>query len=335
MNNINDYKSDLLAFFLSMILSLLFGLIIIPLLRRLKAGQNVLGYVEKHAGKAGTTTMGGFIFALPILVLLPIFSKGSNTLAWASVIVGFAFLIVGFLDDYIKIRSGDNQGLTAKQKIIFQAVISLITGIFAYYRGYTHFFIPFFNIYLDFGIFGSALIFFVFLATTNCVNLTDGLDGLAGGVSYLYFLLLYAILHLQSYLFSNNFVSVAEASNLALLSLIQGGALIGFLVYNSYSAKVFMGDTGSLYLGGIIAVISIFSSNALLIPILGIMFVLSGISVIVQVLVFKKTGKRVFLMAPLHHHFEYKGHSESKIVFVYKFVTLLVGIICILSIMRG
>ena len=335
MSNINEYKSDLLAFFLSMILSLLFGLIIIPLLRRLKAGQNVLGYVEKHAGKAGTTTMGGFIFALPILVLLPIFSNGSNTLALASVIVGFAFLIVGFLDDYIKIRSGDNQGLTAKQKIIFQAVISLITGIFAYYRGYTHFFIPFFNIYLDFGIFGSALIFFVFLATTNCVNLTDGLDGLAGGVSYLYFLLLYAILHLQSYLFSNNFVSIAEAGNLALLSLIQGGTLIGFLVYNCYSAKVFMGDTGSLYLGGIIAVISIFSSNALLIPILGIMFVLSGISVIVQVLVFKKTGKRVFLMAPLHHHFEYKGHSESKIVFVYKFVTLLVGIICILSIMRG
>ena len=182
---------------------------------------------------------------------------------------------------------------------------------------------------------GCVLIFFVFLATTNCVNLTDGLDGLAGGVSYLYFMLIYIILHLQIKLFSNNFVSVDEAKNLALLAFIQSGALIGFLFYNSYSAKVFMGDTGSLYIGGLIAVLSIFSSNTLFIPILGIMFVMSGISVIVQVIVFKKSGKRVFLMAPLHHHFEYKGHSESKIVFVYKFITLLFGIICILSIIRG
>ena len=335
MSDLIEYKNDLLAFFLSLVLSVVLGFIIIPLLRRLKAGQNVLGYVEKHAGKAGTTTMGGFIFALPVLLLLPIFSKGSNSLSWISLLVAFAFLIVGFLDDFIKIKSGNNQGLTAKQKIIFQAIISLITGIFAYFRGYTHFFIPFFNLYLDFGFLGCVLIFFVFLATTNCVNLTDGLDGLAGGVSYLYFMLVYIILHLQIKLFSNNFVSVDEAKNLALLAFIQSGALIGFLFYNSYSAKVFMGDTGSLYIGGLIAVLSIFSSNTLFIPILGIMFVTSGISVIVQVIVFKKSGKRVFLMAPLHHHFEYKGHSESKIVFVYKFITLLFGIICILSIIRG
>ena len=335
MSDLIEYKNDLLAFFLSLVLSVVLGFIIIPLLRRLKAGQNVLGYVEKHAGKAGTTTMGGFIFALPVLLLLPIFSKGSNSLSWISLLVAFAFLIVGFLDDFIKIKSGNNQGLTAKQKIIFQAIISLITGIFAYFRGYTHFFIPFFNLYLDFGFLGCVLIFFVFLATTNCVNLTDGLDGLAGGVSYLYFMLIYIILHLQIKLFSNNFVSVDEAKNLALLAFIQSGALIGFLFYNSYSAKVFMGDTGSLYIGGLIAVLSIFSSNTLFIPILGIMFVMSGISVIVQVIVFKKSGKRVFLMAPLHHHFEYKGHSESKIVFVYKFITLLFGIICILIIIRG
>ena len=335
MSDLIEYKNDLLAFFLSLVLSVVLGFIIIPLLRRLKAGQNVLGYVEKHAGKAGTTTMGGFIFALPVLLLLPIFSKGSNSLSWISLLVAFAFLIVGFLDDFIKIKSGNNQGLTAKQKIIFQAIISLITGIFAYFRGYTNFFIPFFNLYLDFGFLGCVLIFFVFLATTNCVNLTDGLDGLAGGVSYLYFMLIYIILHLQIKLFSNNFVSVDEAKNLALLAFIQSGALIGFLFYNSYSAKVFMGDTGSLYIGGLIAVLSIFSSNTLFIPILGIMFVMSGISVIVQVIVFKKSGKRVFLMAPLHHHFEYKGHSESKIVFVYKFITLLFGIICILSIIRG
>ena len=162
MTDLIKYKNDLLAFFLALLLSVSLGFIIIPLLRKLKAGQNVLNYVEKHAGKAGTTTMGGFIFALPILLLFPIFKRGNSILSWLSLLVAFAFLIVGFLDDFIKVRSGNNQGLTAKQKIIFQAVISLITGIFAYFRGYTLFFIPFLNIYLDFGIFGCILIFFVF-----------------------------------------------------------------------------------------------------------------------------------------------------------------------------
>ena len=173
----------------------------------------------------------------------------------------------------------------------------------------------------------------MFLATTNCVNLTDGLDGLAGGVSYVYLLISYLLLNIQIRLFSNNFVNLQEGANLALLMLIQAGAIIGFLLFNTFSATVFMGDTGSLYLGGLIATTAIFSSNTLFIPFLGIMFVLSGISVIIQVLVYKKSKKRVFLMAPLHHHFEYKGYSESKIVFAYKLITLIVGLLCIITIL--
>ena len=329
-----NFKIDLIAFLASIIISILLGLVVIPLLKRLKAGQNVLSYVDNHAGKAGTTTMGGFIFGLSAPICFLLFSHGRNSLSIVALIVASCFLIVGFLDDIIKIKSGNNQGLTAKQKIVFQTAISILTALFVYYKGFSHFFIPFFNRIVDFGFWGCLIVFFVFISTTNCVNLTDGLDGLAGGVSYVYLLLFYILIELQTRLYSNNFVNIAEAENLALLCLIESGAIIGFLLYNTFSAKVFMGDTGSLYLGGIIATVSIFSSNVLFLPLFGIMYVVSGISVIVQVCVFKlKNGKRVFLMAPLHHHFEYKGHSESKIVFAYKLITLIVGVGCIISIM--
>ncbi len=330
--NMIDYKIDVIAFLCSIGISLILGQIIIPLLRKLKAGQNVLHYVENHAGKAGTTTMGGFIFALSSVITFFIFSSGERNFSIISIIVSISFLCVGFLDDFIKIKSKRNEGLTVRQKLLFQIAISLLTSIFVFKNEYTLFFVPFLNEYIDLGIWSGVIVFFVFLATTNCVNLTDGLDGLAGGVSYVYFILLYLLIHLQVYTFVNNYVNITEVLNLATLSITQAGALIGFLFYNTFSAKVFMGDTGSLYLGGMIAVISIFSSNTLFIPFLGIMFVLSGISVIIQVLVYKKTKKRIFLMAPLHHHFEYKGHSESKIVFVYKMITLIIGLACIIGI---
>ncbi len=329
-----NYKWDLIAFLAAIFISIILGKIIIPLLKKLKAGQNVLSYVDNHAGKAGTTTMGGFIFGISALICFLVFSHGRNNFSIAALIVALCFLIVGFLDDFIKIKSGNNQGLTAKQKILFQTAISLLTAIFVYYKGFTHFFVPFYNKVIDFGFWGCVIVFFVFISTTNCVNLTDGLDGLAGGVSYLYLLLFYFLIKVELSLYSNNIVNVSEIQNLALLCLIQSGSLIGFLVYNTFSASVFMGDTGSLYLGGIIATISIFTSNVLFLPLIGITYVLSGISVIIQVCVYKlKKGKRVFLMAPLHHHFEYKGHSESKIVFVYKLITLIAGVVCIVSVM--
>lgn len=330
-----NVKHDLIAFFFSIAISVSLGAVIIPLLKKLKAGQNILGYVDNHAGKAGTTTMGGLIFALSAFFCYFVFSQKHGVLSKVLAAVAFAYLVVGFLDDFIKIKGGKNEGLTAKQKLLFQCAIALVISVFTYLRGYTDFFIPFVNKYYDLGIFGSILIFFVFIATTNCVNLTDGLDGLASGVSYVVLLCFYFLINLQVIIFQNNFVSPAECEDVAFFCLMQAGALIGFLQYNTFSASVFMGDTGSLYLGGFIASAAIFCGNTFFIPFFGIMFVVSGISVIVQVFWFKKTGKRVFLMAPLHHHFEYKGHSESKIVFTYKLVTLLVGILCIISVLRG
>ena len=319
-----------IAFVVSIIVSCLTGLIVIPVLKRLKAGQNILGYVDNHAGKSGTSTMGGIIFAFSALICYLIFSEKRGVLAFISLAIALAYLIVGFLDDFIKIKSHRNEGLTAWQKILFQGAIAAIVAVFVYTRSLTDFFIPFFNYFADLKVAGGVLVFFIFIATTNCVNLTDGLDGLAGGVSYVYLLLIAAVIGVQLFIYPNNFILPGEAEEIALLSVIQSGAILGFLLYNTFSASVFMGDTGSLYLGGFIASASIFSGNAFFIPVFGIMFVVSGISVIVQVAHFKRTGKRVFLMAPLHHHFEYKGHSESKIVFVYKLITLVVGVVAII-----
>lgn len=319
----------IIAFIVAAVSAWLLGLIIIPLLKRVKARQIILGYVDNHAGKSGTSTMGGVIFALAALFSYLILSKTKGILSIISLVIAFAYLIVGFLDDFIKIKNHKNAGLTALQKIFFQAAIAFIVSIFVSTRSFIDFFIPFFNIYLNLGVWGSILVFFIFIATTNCVNLTDGLDGLAGGISYVYLLLLAFLIILQIYVYPENYVLPGEVEDLALLSIVQSGGLIGFLVYNTFSASVFMGDTGSLYLGGVIASISIFSGNAFFIPLFGIMFVISGISVIIQVWFYKRTKKRIFLMAPLHHHFEYQGHSECKIVFVYKLITLIVGLICI------
>ena len=329
-----EIKRELIFFLISVFVGAALCGALIPLLKKLKAGQTILGYVDNHKTKSGTPTMGGFSFAFASLVVFLI-AKGKNSrLAFVLILVSFSFLIVGAMDDFIKIRFRKNEGLTAFQKICFQAVISLIITCFVYFKGFVDFFIPFKNAFINLGVFGAVLCFFVFLATTNCVNLTDGLDGLAGGVSYVYLLVFYALIKIQVIVFPENFVISEECENIALLCLIQAGALIGYLCFITYKATVFMGDTGSLYLGGFIAASGVLCGNVLFIPLIGVMFVASGASVIIQVFHYKRTKKRVFLMAPLHHHFEYKGHSESKICFYYKLVTLIAGVICIISVIK-
>jgi phospho-N-acetylmuramoyl-pentapeptide-transferase len=163
---------------------------------------------------------------------------------------------------------------------------------------------------------------FVFVATTNCVNLTDGLDGLAGGVSVVYLACMAFIVLLQN---------EWDVNGMVVLSASLIGGLLGFLVFNVNKASVFMGDTGSLALGGFIASISMISENVLFIPVVGVMFVITGISAIAQVLYYKKTKRRIFLMAPLHHHFQMKGFTEAKIAYVYKLVTLFAGLFCVFT----
>lgn len=301
------------AFFVSVLLLLL----ILPLLRRLKAGQYILGYVKAHESKGGTPTMGGLAFICAIIIVgfcMLGFKGGEVNLTLA---VTASFMIVGFLDDFIKIYHKKNEGLKPYQKILFQTAIALVAALYCYFNGLTKLNIPFTDISVDIKWGIIPLVIFVFAATVNCVNLTDGLDGLAGGTSAAYLLVLGIILSVKGVYF-------------APLCFIGLGAVAAFLIFNTNKAAIFMGDTGSLALGGLISCLSVFSGNSLYIPLVGIMFVISGISVIVQVIYYKRTGKRVFLMSPIHHHFQMKGHTESKISYAYFAITCLVGLVLLI-----
>jgi phospho-N-acetylmuramoyl-pentapeptide-transferase len=293
-------------------------MIILPLLRRLKAGQYILGYVKEHKSKSGTPTMGGLAFITAIIVVgLCLLGVRDSKVNLTLAITG-GFTVVGFLDDFLKIYRKENEGLKPYQKIIFQVLIAAIAAAYCYVNGLTYLKIPFgsgaqFNI--SWGI--IPLVILIFIATVNCVNLTDGLDGLAGGTS-------------SAYLFIFGIMLYIQGSNLAALCFVAVGAVAAFLVFNVNKASIFMGDTGSLALGGLISCVSVFSSNSLYIPVLGIMFVISGISVIVQVIYYKRTRRRVFLMAPIHHHFQMKGYTECKITYSYAVITAFVGILCLL-----
>lgn len=322
-------KTLIEAFVTSLSFTLFTGKLFIPLLKRIKFGQPILKYVETHKNKSGTPTMGGLFFILSAIVVFVMFGGTKGRIATVSAVIGLAFLAVGFLDDLLKIKLKHNEGLKAYQKIIFQTAISLFAGIFAFNNGLTVFYIPFSRLAVDLGVWTIPIVAIVFVATTNSVNLTDGLDSLAGGVSVIYLLTIFVLTTVQISMFKSYYIDINEYNCLKLLCVVLVGGILGFLVFNVNKAKVFMGDTGSLALGGLIGAISIFSSNAFFIPIIGITFVCSSISVIVQVLVFKTKKRRVFLMAPLHHHFQLKGYSESQISFCYSLITLIMGLISV------
>ncbi len=306
------------------------GLIVIPLLKKLHAGQTVLKYVESHKGKDGTPTMGGLFFIVSASVVFVIFGGLTSKIATVALLIGLAFLAVGFIDDFIKVKFKQNEGLKAYQKIIFQLAIAGFAGVFCYFNGITVFYLPFVKNSVDFGIITIPFVALIFIAITNSVNLTDGLDGLAGSVSLVYLMGMVALIFTEISLFNHLYVKTEEYWALILLAFCLMGAITGFLVFNVNKAKVFMGDTGSLSLGGFLGAISIFSSNSLFIIFIGIMFVCSSVSVIIQVLHFKRTKKRVFLMAPLHHHFQMKGYSEAQISFCYSVITGIMGVIAVI-----
>lgn len=310
-------KIYLIALLSSFALALLLVACLMPLLKRLKAGQYILGYVKEHKSKSGTPTMGGLAFITAIIIIAIVFYRFQEKTVNLTLIIVGGFMLVGFLDDFLKIYRKENEGLKPYQKIIFQLAIAVIAAVYCYVNDLTYLNVPFggglrFNIY--WGI--IPLVIFVFLASVNCVNLTDGLDGLAGGTSLAYLAAIGVMLA----------VSGNQSANLCFIGV---GALAAFLIFNANKASIFMGDTGSLALGGLIACVTVFSGNTLYLPIIGITFVISGISVIVQVIYYKRTGRRVFLMAPLHHHFQMKGYTECKISYVYALTTALTGIICI------
>lgn len=323
----------LLSFLISFVLTLVFMALILPQLKKHKAKQEILKYVEEHKVKAGTPTMGGITFLLATAVTCIIMLGTDSTLAYVALAITVGYGIVGFLDDFIKIFFKRNLGLRAYQKIILQLGVALIVGFFAYNSNLIggEFAIPFTGKTFKMGFWTVPFVVFIFLATTNGVNLTDGLDGLAGSVTAVFtgvFTVFLFVLSLQ--LNESGFVTLSdEYYNLSLFSAVITASLMAYLLFNVFPAKVFMGDTGSLALGGAVASIAVLSKNSLFIPIVGIMFVVSVVSVILQVARFKLTQKRFFLMAPYHHHLQMKGMSEPRIVCLYTIITIMLGVLMI------
>ncbi len=316
-------KSFIVAAMVAFGLSLLLCRILIPLLKRIKAGQNILSYVKEHKGKSGTPTMGGIAFVLAAFLTAIIFQKTADRAFILTLVIGLAYMIVGLLDDGLKCLHKENLGLKAWQKFVFQGIIAIAAGIYCFRAALTQINIPFFNASIELGWWIIPWTVFTFLATVNAVNLTDGLDGLAAGNSLPFFIAFGVIIHLQQ-----------GNDSLVLLSFCLSGAVGAYLLFNTHPATIFMGDTGSLALGGFASCIACFTGNALYIVVVGVCFVASVVSVIVQVVYYKVTkGKRVFLMAPIHHHFQQKGYSETKIAYAYSIFTGLMGLLCIIALL--
>ena len=320
----------LLIFLIAFLICVTISPFILKGLKRLKAGQNILEYVDAHKAKQGTPTMGGVIFLLGMVSAYFFTFNSDNRLATILLIATIGYGLLGFLDDFLKIKLKHNEGLKAYQKFIGQFGIACIVAYFVYSSNIigTSIIVPFSDIEVDLGWGIIPFIIFFYLAVTNSVNLTDGLDGLAGKTSFVYLLcfsviVMFFVGNLQ--MFGEELMQ-GELVNVVKLAGGLCGGILAFLVFNCYPAKVFMGDTGSLALGGFIATYAVFTKLYLLMPIIGLVFVVNTLSVVLQVGYFKLTKKRIFRMAPLHHHYEKCGYKETKIVSVYTIITIIMGI---------
>ena len=297
------------AALISFAIAVLTAPVAIPVLHKLKFGQEIREEGPKwHSLKSGTPTMGGVIFILAVLLSGIIFLN--NSLEGVMLIyLSVAFGVIGFIDDYIKVAMKRNLGLTEIQKLLMQIVASVIFVGLLYYNGLmeTSLKIPFTTIEFDMGMWYLPFAVLVIIGCVNAVNLTDGIDGLASSVSIIVFAF---------------FAIILQGAPESMFALISAAAVFGFFLFNKYPAKVFMGDTGSLFLGGALAGIAVCRGYALYLVIAGGVYVIETLSVILQVTYFKATGKRIFKMSPIHHHFEMCGWSERKIVLVFSLVTV-------------
>lgn len=318
-----DYTDTIRTIIISFIITVILGPILIPVLRKMKIGQSIREEGPKtHYKKSGTPTMGGIIMMIGLLITV-LTSGILNRDIYILLLSTFGFGLIGFIDDYIKVVKRRSLGLKPYQKLIGQFILAALLAIYQSNTSMlgTKIIIPFVsNKYLDLGMLYIPFITFVVVGTVNSVNLTDGLDGLATGVT----LIVLSFFGLVSLNWGMNSASIFSAA--------LTGACLGFLVYNAYPAKVFMGDTGSMALGGAVSALAILLNLPLVIPIVGGIYFVEALSVIIQVTSYKLTGKRVFLMSPLHHHFEQKGWSETRVVAVFWIVTVILCLIGVASI---
>ncbi|MEE0548247.1 MAG: phospho-N-acetylmuramoyl-pentapeptide-transferase [Peptococcaceae bacterium] len=302
-----------LGFIISLVIGLVVGHFMIPILHKLKFGQSIREEGPKsHQKKQGTPTMGGILFMVTVIVTLVVMGQ-FNGVTWFVVGSAMLFGLIGLTDDAIKIIMHHNEGLTPKQKIALQLIAAILIVLWASRldMNVSDFWIPLFNIVLPVGILYWPLMIFIIVGTTNSANLTDGLDGLLTTVSIIIFLAFFAV------------VKLYNESHTLIVIAVMIGACLAFLFYNHHPARVFMGDTGSFFIGGMVVALAMVTKTELLIPAMCFTYFIEACSDIIQVAVYKKTKRRVFRMAPLHHHFELGGRSENQVVRLFSIITLV------------
>ncbi len=325
------------AFFVAFLLSVFFMPRFIVWAKNKKANQPISEFTPKtHQGKANTPTMGGIVFIVATVAASILSVKLDNVYAILGIAILLFFSLIGFKDDYAKISRKSNAGMSGKAKLFYQSFFALAVSLALYFAALeTTFFVPFYKYpVFDMGIFAVLFWSFVIVASSNAVNITDGLDGLATVPSIFSLISLSVIVYitgnaiLSGYLLMPKNIEVGEVS---IIGAALIGALLGFLWYNCHPAQVFMGDSGSLSLGAFIAYAAVIGKSEVLLIVIGLIFVIETVSVILQVGSYKTRGKKVFLMAPIHHHFEVKGWAENKIIVRFWIIALMSNIIALIS----
>lgn len=317
---------SVMAMMIGFILAIITGVFLIPILRKLKAGQTVSVYLRSHERKSGTPTMGGLIFLIPTLVVLFfLYMMGKITISYSLIIVVFtlfAYAVIGFIDDYLIIIRHDNVGLSEHGKMFLQLIIAIIFFyLFMKAGNEPLLWIHALHIKIHVGWLYGVFILLVLVASSNAVNLTDGLDGLAGGLSVI------ALLAFALITWNTGWLEGYE--DIALFCFVLIGSVLGFLVFNVSPAKVFMGDTGSLALGAVLGALAIITRHELLLVVIGIVFVLETVSCLIQRGYYKLTRKRIFPMTPIHHSFEKMGWNERDIVKLFWIIGLIGAMVAI------
>jgi phospho-N-acetylmuramoyl-pentapeptide-transferase len=322
----------------ALIISFIIGPVMIRKLTTRKIGQSVRTDGPKsHFDKAGTPTMGGTLILVAVAVSTLLWSNLNNRYVWVILLVTMGFGIIGFVDDYRKVMLGNSDGLSAKAKYLWQSLIGMVAAVFLFMTATvpaeTQFIVPFFkDVGINMGWFYIVLTYFVIVGTSNAVNLTDGLDGLAIMPTVMVAAGLGVFAYLSGHVEFSKYLAIPflpQSGELIVFCAALIGAGLGFLWFNAYPAMVFMGDVGALALGAALGVLAVLVRQEIVLVIMGGIFVMETISVIIQVASFKATGKRVFRMAPIHHHFELKGWPEPRVIvrfWIITFILVLIGL---------